>query len=213
MVRKRRTTRRAPRSNANMRSNVRRLNRAVSEQATLIKPPADPPAISNYRTFTICTQAVILSDKTNTDYTAYVAPADHRVRLKFDSKDTHQELSISADDLLLTWLLSIGHKDSARANAFEVAVVKACLWGPLPQQLPASVSLWVSSGASQRVVTDHGSPTSRPRCGIGLPKLTWGESGQLVRIGFAPYIAGDIKPSTILGVLQLTIAGRMKGGF
>lgn len=204
--------RKARRSNAVVRTHLRKLSRAISEQAALVKPPPDPPTIKTYRTHTICTQFVLIASNSATDCEVKSPPLDHVVHLNFkDAAST--SYTISSTDLINAWLFAMGHATDAQKAHFEVAVVKACAWGPLPQQISASVSLLVDSGASQRCVVDHGSPMARPRAGISIPKLTWGQSGQKVQVGITPSIKGEIKKDQILGIVQITIAGRMKGSF
>lgn len=178
----------------------------------MIKPPADPPSIKSYRTYTICTQFVVIASDSTSDCQVQKPPTDHIINVNFKGVSV-LSYSLSSTDLLNSWLYSMGHLDNKNAAKFEVAIVKACAWGPLPQQLSTSLTLNVNSGAAQRTVVDHGSPMSRPRCGISIPKLTWGSSGQVVQFGITPSILGDVKKGSILGVVHVTLSGRMKGSF
>lgn len=201
-----------------MRSSLKRLHNAVTHIATVSRLSPDPPPVHPYRQFTVVSEfAIVVGDGVAELVTYNAPPSDHVISLTFKTEKP-ADFKLNSGDLVLAFQNSFGFDTTKTRDNWQVGLIRAAIWGPLPQQVAASVELYVSSGGTTRTSVDHGSPTSRPKAGLGIPNLHWVgtesiKGADAIQFRIVPHNAGDVggKTGTIIGIMQLTLAGRLKG--
>lgn len=208
MARSQRRKRSQPRRGG-PRSALRKLNRAINEHLTVSRIPGDPPSIAHSRVIHTTTQLMIVAGDAD-KFEARDPPLDHIMTVTW-KRATKAVNVISYTEMVEACLKTYGVRDTVEGGKrFQCALIKAALWGPLPQVIAASVSLHVNVDDNHRASVDHGSPMSRPRTSISVAKLHWGAAKKMeITVEITSQTTGEVKPGTILGVLQLTVASRL----
>lgn len=190
---------------------MRQLQLAVENRLLTCKPPADPPSILKYRSFTVKSQVLVSFNASTTELKVNAPPLDHTYTVA-ESGTTTKAAAFSGKDLGAMFLAGLG-TGTTSSGSWEVALVKISAWGPITSSSPMSVELVVSNSISGTIsCSDHGSPMSRARVGVKCPHLSWTVESD-TDIAYVRYAYHLRKPTAgdFLGIVQLTITGRRKG--
>lgn len=219
---------RPPRRRTAQKRFFRRTEHIANRQVMQCRLPADPPPVTRGIDICLKLQVCLVGDPkaTKTGFDSYgdsMSPALYKLKIKQDG--TVARGAIGAFDICKLVDAYIGY---APSNCYtEMAIMKVSLWGPSQNQGlftgNATSFLVVDPGANyaSRSVTDVGTATNRPRCGLSIPEKVWfcaqSASGTEFVITFNPDTtpsAGTDKSNTRwpldkgafdLGVLHVTV--------
>jgi len=216
-ARNRRTSRKRRRTNQ-YKSIARNVQYSLSRQPMRCRVPSDPPAVSRMVDchIRIPIRAVYIPTATATVPTpgTLYSSAYYPVTIKAGVLSPIYLTAAQIKDLIQPYI----PKDTS--CAIEFSLRKIMVWGPLStgtRQCETIVSVDVGDSTNSITVSDVGTLTSRPRCGITIPYEVWqcGGTQHLLSVQFdaALEAASRWKSSDIsdVGFILLTIHYRVTG--
>lgn len=216
MVRRRRPNQNKPRGRRQIRTQLRQIHRALTNEPRRSLVPPDPPNVQQSFVHSNIVPIILLYDKSvngSKFNTGDATGTESSITFGLKDKERFVPADLKYSDLWSAWCAYTGHNTTGWFHA-DICVIKVHYWGPSHTDLtssPIGLTVELPAPGSSAAITDSGTTTVRARCGFALPCFWQGveSTSTLVRLdcdaeGTLKKSIGTLEKLPQLGYLHIT---------